>query len=121
MEKNCKDCGVSIFVYDTITNRCAKCMRKRNNGKKVKQRKPIPTVGKKTKKWLAHRKRWLKNHRPNHRGNYICYICLHEIPEKEITLDHVIPRSKRGDLIFDDSNIRPACYTCNQNKGSKDY
>jgi 5-methylcytosine-specific restriction endonuclease McrA len=36
-----------------------------------------------------------------------------------ITLDHVISRSRDSTKRFDLSNLRPACFYCNDKKGSK--
>jgi 5-methylcytosine-specific restriction endonuclease McrA len=45
-----------------------------------------------------------------------CYICHDKIGN---TIDHVIPISKGG--TNDISNLRPACYQCNYEKGDKIY
>lgn len=128
--KMCKDgCGRSVIAWDTITNRCAKCTEKRRKERSKakppkplkRSTKPIKKLGKKGVKWLSFRKKWLKNHPPNHQGYYTCYICLRQIPAEEITLDHVIPRSRRPDLVFDENNVRPACGQCNTDKGSKTW
>jgi 5-methylcytosine-specific restriction endonuclease McrA len=76
-------------------------------------------LGRRTKDWLKFRRRWIRNHPPNHQGYYICYICESWIPAKEMTLDHVIPRSRDETRVFDESNLRPCCLTCNNKKGSK--
>lgn len=70
-------------------------------------------------KWLAFRKKWLLDNPPNHEGYYECYICGRWILAKEVTLDHILPRSRRPDLVLDYSNIRPCCASCNFSKGSK--
>ena|SRR3990167_3022879 len=83
------------------------------------KRTPLKKTGKKWNKWTAFRKKYLKNHPPNHEGYYQCYLCFRWIESKDITLDHVIPRSARPDLVFDENNIRLCCGQCNSEKGSK--
>jgi len=61
----------------------------------------------------------LKDNPPNHQGYYECYICLKWVDYTEVTLDHVIPRSRAPHLRYDLDNLRPCCGTCNSNKGSK--
>lgn len=46
-----------------------------------------------------------------------CYYCLEMKPVKDITIDHVVPRSRGGG--YDRRNLRPACKQCNERKGSK--
>ena len=89
--------------------------------KKSKPSKKKKPIGKVTKKWLKTRTLWLKNNPPNHQGYYICYICNKWIDKAEITIDHIIPRSKAPELRFDPSNLMACCYNCNNNKGSKLY
>lgn len=81
--------------------------------------KPIRKVGKKGLKWIAFRRNYLKHHPANHQGYYTCFYCQRWIKEAEITLDHYIPRSRRPDLVFDESNIVLCCGSCNTEKGSR--
>ena len=53
--------------------------------------------------WIRAKKRWFKENEPNFQGYY------------------VIPRSRRPDLVTDQSNLRACCWTCNGEKGSKVY
>lgn len=76
-------------------------------------------LGKIGKQWSAVRKEWLKNNPPNHQGYYECYLCYKWVIASEITLDHILARSKRPDLRFDSNNLRPCCWECNKEKGSK--
>lgn len=69
--------------------------------------------------WLKTRSKWLRENPPNHQGYYECYICGKWVDYSEITLDHIIPRSNRPDLVHDFSNLAPCCYKCNSAKGSK--
>jgi len=43
-----------------------------------------------------------------------CYYCGKEVPEKELTMDHVIPLIRGGKSVK--SNIVPACKECNNKK-----
>ena len=78
-------------------------------------------VGKYTKKWLATRRAWIKQNPPDFDGYYYCYLCHKAIKQNEMTLDHIIPRSRRPDLRYDFENLRPCCWECNYKKGSKIY
>ena len=44
-------------------------------------------------------------------SHYTCQYCLHPFNSKELTLDHVIPRSKGGKS---GDNMVTACKKCNQ-------
>ena len=39
---------------------------------------------------------------------YTCWLCGHEIPDWDYTVDHVIERKRRPDLMWVKSNWRPA-------------
>ena len=47
----------------------------------------------------------------------ICTICLHEKQEREMHVDHVVPRAKGGS--DDISNLQALCGPCNLLKGTK--
>ena len=49
-------------------------------------------------------------------GNKCCF-CGKHFPTKELTLDHVIPRSRGGKTEWD--NIVLSCYSCNTKKGDR--
>ncbi len=51
------------------------------------------------------------------RDDFTCQYCLVKYPEKQLTLDHVIPVSRGGRKSWE--NIVTACLTCNQRKGHK--
>ena len=46
-----------------------------------------------------------------------CQYCAHNFPVSELTLDHVIPKSRGGRNTWD--NLVVACKKCNQKKGAK--
>lgn len=75
-------------------------------------------VGRKGKLWLKTRREWVKLNSPNFQGYYTCHICGRWVHEKDLTLDHVVARSKRPDLVNDLDNLKPAHYVCNSVKGS---
>lgn len=49
------------------------------------------------------------------RDEYRCQYCGHRASAKELTLDHVIPRSRGGKHCW--TNVVAACYRCNDRKG----
>lgn len=75
-------------------------------------------LGKKSKEWLKFRRRWMKNHPPNHEGYYTCYICGKWVKPLDMELDHVLSRSRHPELTFDEQNLKPSCHDCNYAKGS---
>jgi 5-methylcytosine-specific restriction endonuclease McrA len=50
------------------------------------------------------------------RDNHVCQYCQVKLPEPELTVDHVIPRSRGGTNVWE--NVVAACKPCNQKKGS---
>jgi hypothetical protein len=51
------------------------------------------------------------------RDNYTCQYCSFRGSREELTLDHIIPRSKGGGNTF--TNIVTSCKECNSKKGNK--
>ena len=51
------------------------------------------------------------------RDMYKCQYCFDVFDVKQLTLDHVLPRSKGGETTWD--NIVTSCRACNTYKGSK--
>ncbi|MCP4447922.1 MAG: HNH endonuclease [Myxococcales bacterium] len=51
------------------------------------------------------------------RDNYQCQYCLKKLPARDLTRDHVIPRSKGGGMTWE--NIVAACVGCNRDKGCR--
>jgi 5-methylcytosine-specific restriction endonuclease McrA len=49
------------------------------------------------------------------RDEYRCQYCSHRGSARELTLDHVIPRSRGGKHCW--TNVVAACYRCNDRKG----
>lgn len=51
------------------------------------------------------------------RDKATCYMCHRKLRFEEITLEHVIPRSRGGKT--DESNLKVACESCNNRKGDR--
>ena len=51
------------------------------------------------------------------RDDYQCQYCLKHFPAKELTRDHVVPRSQGGPMTWE--NIVAACVSCNSDKGGR--
>jgi len=82
-------------------------------------------LGKVGKQWIADRKEWISNNPPNHQGYWECYLkiapdCLGSIDIDQLTLDHVVSRTRSPDKRRNQTNFKPACGPCNQLKGSRD-
>lgn len=89
-------------------------VRVKSNTKKTAIRK----IGKKTKKWLIVRAEYLRTLVPDENNCVECGICHKPVNMSVVTVDHIIPRSKRPDLEYEPSNFQPAHYKCNKEKGS---
>ena len=114
-KKPCKTCNsMGHFTYN--------CFR---NPRKAIQRTSIKQQGKYAKQWALTRKTWIKRNPPPIAGRYWeCYLRIHpwcpvRIDVRHMTLDHVISRSRAPGLRFNRDNLRPACYYCNNEKGSR--
>jgi 5-methylcytosine-specific restriction endonuclease McrA len=51
------------------------------------------------------------------RDRYTCQYCLRTLPSSELTLDHVVPRSRAGESTWE--NLVACCLDCNNRKGSR--
>lgn len=51
------------------------------------------------------------------RDRNICQFCGHHFPSSELTLDHVMPRSRGGHSSWE--NLVACCYDCNNHKGNR--
>ncbi len=68
----------------------------------------------KRKKYKSQKKKLLtKNRKQQH---YKCIYCECGLTIKQVTVDHMVPRSKGGSN--DRKNLLPACATCNGDKGN---
>jgi HNH endonuclease len=53
------------------------------------------------------------------RDGYVCCYCNQILTEENLTLDHIIPVSKRG--MFNATNLTVSCAPCNNNRGSQPF
>ena len=51
------------------------------------------------------------------RAKGVCYYCQRNFPTGELTMDHVVPRHRGGEHVWE--NLVSACPTCNRRKGGK--
>src|SRR5260370_374120 len=51
------------------------------------------------------------------RDRNTCQFCVRVFPSSELTLDHVVPRSRGGRSSWE--NLVACCYRCNNNKGDR--
>lgn len=51
------------------------------------------------------------------RDSYTCYMCKQVFDEKNLSLDHYLPKTFGGSN--DESNLRTCCKNCNTKKGCK--
>lgn len=77
---------------------------------------PIKQVGKVGKKWHNFREDYLKAYPGNWLGQHMCAHCGGWFTKADITLDHILKRSVRPDLRFNDDNIQKLCLPCHQKK-----
>ena len=64
-----------------------------------------------------HRQRKLTKFEVFNRDQYTCQYCGKQVKDKELTLDHVIPRRRGGEHSWE--NIVSACISCNRHKAGK--
>ena len=51
------------------------------------------------------------------RDRYTCQYCLRSSPQVDLTLDHVVPRSRSGETTWE--NLVACCHHCNNKKGNR--
>jgi 5-methylcytosine-specific restriction endonuclease McrA len=66
---------------------------------------------------IPHQTRALSRKNILMRDRYTCQYCYKILPSGELTLDHVIPRSRAGDTTWE--NLVACCNPCNNRKGSR--
>lgn len=76
-------------------------------------------IGDKTREWTKFVQQWKKDNPPQDNGCYLCGICGKWCLADEVTLDHIQSRSSSPQLVFSETNIQPAHYSCNSWKGSR--
>ena len=66
---------------------------------------------------IPHQTRALSRKNILMRDRYTCQYCLRSTPQVELTLDHVIPRSRAGETTWE--NLVACCHHCNNKKGNR--
>ncbi len=66
---------------------------------------------------IPHQSRSLSRKNILMRDRYTCQYCQRTFPSGELTLDHVIPRSRSGESTWE--NLVACCHRCNNRKGSR--
>lgn len=66
---------------------------------------------------IPHQTRALSRKNILMRDRYTCQYCQRSLPSGEMTLDHVIPRSRRGETAWE--NLVACCHPCNNKKGNR--
>ena len=66
---------------------------------------------------IPHQARALSRKNILMRDRYTCQYCLRTLPSLELTLDHVIPRSRSGETTWE--NLVACCHECNNLKGNR--
>lgn len=73
-------------------------------------------------KWLKFREKFLRDYKQIH-GSFVCKFCgrpdlrdaKKQCDDYQVTLDHIIPRSKGGEM-YETTNLAICCYLCNKLK-----
>jgi 5-methylcytosine-specific restriction endonuclease McrA len=66
---------------------------------------------------IPHQARALSRKNIFMRDRYTCQYCHRTLPSNELTLDHVVPRSRAGESAWE--NLVTCCNACNNHKGSR--
>lgn len=66
---------------------------------------------------IPHQTRALSRKNILMRDRYTCQYCLKVLPASELTLDHVLPRSRSGGTSWE--NLVACCHQCNNRKGNR--
>ena len=66
---------------------------------------------------IPHQARSLSRKNILMRDRYMCQYCLRTLPSGELTLDHVVPRSRHGETTWE--NLVACCHPCNNRKGGR--
>src|SRR5512132_3947995 len=66
---------------------------------------------------IPHQTRALSRKNILMRDRYTCQYCHRTMPSGELTLDHVIPRSRLGESAWE--TLVACCHPCNNKKGSR--
>ena len=66
---------------------------------------------------IPHQTRALSRKNILMRDRYTCQYCHRTLPSSELTLDHVVPRSRAGESNWE--NLVACCNPCNNKKGNR--
>ncbi len=66
---------------------------------------------------IPHQTRALSRKNILMRDRYTCQYCQRGMPSSEMTLDHVVPRSRAGETTWE--NLVACCHQCNNVKGNR--
>jgi 5-methylcytosine-specific restriction endonuclease McrA len=66
---------------------------------------------------IPHQTRALSRKNILMRDRYVCQYCARTLNSGELTLDHVIPRSRAGETAWE--NLVACCHHCNNRKGNR--
>jgi 5-methylcytosine-specific restriction endonuclease McrA len=66
---------------------------------------------------IPHQTRALSRKNILMRDRYTCQYCLRTFGSNELTLDHVVPRSRHGETTWE--NLVACCHPCNNRKGNR--
>lgn len=66
---------------------------------------------------IPHQTRSLSRKNILMRDRFTCQYCQRTLPSGDLTLDHVVPRSRSGESAWE--NLVACCHDCNNRKGSR--
>jgi len=79
---------------------------------------PVPSVIRLLEyRRIPHQTRALSRKNILMRDRYTCQYCHKSLPSGEMTLDHVVPRSRAGETTWE--NLVACCHPCNNRKGNR--
>lgn len=96
----------------------ASWFRHMNNERKTFYAPPRPPRNKKLAKFVESRKTILQRDALidlDKSKYWLCKICNKQLKRKQVTMDHIMPRSKGGS--HDVENLQILCQDCNNKKG----
>src|SRR5271168_4287294 len=84
----------------------------------ARMRVPLPSVIRLLEyRRIPHQTRALSRKNILMRDRYTCQYCHRTMPSGELTLDHVVPRSRAGETTWE--NLVACCHPCNNRKGNR--
>src|SRR5450755_764006 len=66
---------------------------------------------------IPHQTRALSRKNILMRDRYTCQYCMKTMSSGDLTLDHVMPRSRKGETTWE--NLVACCHRCNNRKGNR--